>query len=101
MKRRAVAFAPEARTDLLRLGDWIAERAGADVASNYIERLEAYCAGFEIAGERGQRRDDIRPGLRVVGFERRVTIAFTVSAAEVTILRLYYGGRNWAGISPG
>jgi len=96
LRRRTVAFAPEARSDLLRLGDWIAERAGIDVALSYIERLETYCAGFELAGERGQRRDDIRDGLRVVGFERRVAIAFTVSNAEVTILRFYYGGRNWS-----
>lgn len=65
---------------------------------NYIERLETYCAGFELAGERGQRRDDIRGGLRIVGFERRVAIAFTVSNTEVTILRLYYGGQNWTGV---
>lgn len=96
MKRRIVVFAPEARDDLLDLGDWIAERAGVDVALKYIERLEYYCSGFELAGERGQRRDDIRPGLRFVGFERRVAIAFTVTDAEVTILHLYYGGRNWS-----
>ncbi len=95
MRHRTVAFAPEARSDLLHLGDWIAERTGVDVALNYIERLEAYCAGFETAGERGQRRDDIRAGLRIVGFERRVAIAFTVSNTEVIILRLYYGGQNW------
>ena len=97
MRRRTVAFAPEARDDLIHLGDWIAERAGADMALNYIERLEVYCGGFETSGERGQRRDDIRAGLRIVGFERRVAIAFTVSAAEVTILRLYYGGQHSMG----
>lgn len=97
MKRRTVTFAPEARDDLIQLGDWIAERAGIDAALAYIDRLEAYCIGFETSGERGQRRDDIRPGLRVTGFEHRIAIAFTVSAAEVTILRLYYGGRNWSG----
>jgi toxin ParE1/3/4 len=95
LKRRTVVFAPEARHDLLELGDWIAERAGAETAFNYIARLEAYCLGFEVSAERGQRRDDIRPGLRITGFERRVTVAFTVSEAEVTILGLYYGGRNW------
>lgn len=94
MRRRTVAFAPEARRDLVRLGDWIVERAGVSVALNYLERLEAYCASFETAGERGHRRDDIRAGLRIVGFERRVAIAFTVSDSEVTILRLYYGGQN-------
>ena len=95
MKRRTVVFAPEARHDLLELGDWIAERAGAETALNYIARLEAYCLGFEVSAERGQRRDDVQSGLRIIGFERRVTIAFTVTEAEVTILGLYYGGRNW------
>ena len=32
MKRRIVTFAPEARDDLIKLGDWIAERAGAEIA---------------------------------------------------------------------
>lgn len=36
MKRRTVTFTPEARNDLFGIGDWIAERAGADVALNYI-----------------------------------------------------------------
>lgn len=94
MKRRAVTFTPEARDDLSSIGDWIAERAGADIALGYIERLEAYCLGFEHAAERGRRRDDLRPGLRVIGFERRVAIVFAVSDDEVTILRLYYGGQN-------
>ena len=95
MKRRAVTFTPQARNDLLSIGDWIAERAGVDVALSYTARLEAYCGGFEFAGERGRQRDDLRPGLRVVGFERRVAIVFAVSDDEVTILRLYYGGQNW------
>jgi toxin ParE1/3/4 len=94
LKRRTVVFSPEARADLLCLLDWIAERAGNKVALAYINRLEAYCQGFEFASERGHRRDDIRPGLRVVGFERRVAITFTVDPLEVTILRLYYGGRD-------
>jgi toxin ParE1/3/4 len=33
--------------------------------------------------------------LRVVGFEKRITIAFMVSDHSVTILRLFYGGQNW------
>lgn len=50
---------------------------------------------MDIASERGTRRDDIRPGLRTIGFERRVVIAFHVSARRVEILRFFYGGRNW------
>jgi toxin ParE1/3/4 len=36
------------------------------------------------------------PGLRVVGFQRRVTVAFVVEPERVVILRLFYGGANWA-----
>ncbi|UYN94767.1 MAG: type II toxin-antitoxin system RelE/ParE family toxin [Enhydrobacter sp.] len=95
MKRRTVSFSPAALDDLRRLGDWIAERAGVDVASHYIERIEAYCDDLAYSGERGRLREDLRPGLRIIGFERRVAIAFTVSDDEVLILRVYYGGRNW------
>lgn len=95
MKRRAVAFSPEARDDLLRLYDWIAVAAGPRIAIDYLGRLETYCLAFEAASKRGRRRDDLRPGLRIIGFERRVTIAFTVEESEVTILRLFYGGQEW------
>ena len=96
MIRRQVLFSPEARADLDSLFDWIAEAASPVTAMKYIARLEAYLAGFDIAAERGTRRDDIRPGLRIVGFERRITIAFTVNEAEAVILRLLYGGQNWS-----
>ena len=95
MRRRHVVFSPEARDDLLNLYDWIATRAGPAVAISYIERIEAFCLGFDLASERGQLRGDIRPGLRIVGFERRITIAFSMNKEQVTILRLYYGGQNW------
>jgi toxin ParE1/3/4 len=45
--------------------------------------------------ERGRRRDDIRPGLRVVGFERRVAIAFRVLKTRVEIVSIAYGGREF------
>ena len=95
---RSIEFAPEAQADLERLQDWISERAGDAVASDYIERIEKYCLGFDIASERGHSRDDIRPGLRIVGFEHRLTLAFVVEDRTVTFLRVFYGGRNWEDI---
>jgi toxin ParE1/3/4 len=59
-----------------------------------VERIEAYCLGFADFPERGTRRDDLMPGLRVIGFERRVTIAFHVDARTVTVDRILYGGRD-------
>ena len=98
MKKRAVVFSPEARSDLLALYDWIAERGGPRVAMSYLERLQSYCLSFDFASERGSRRDDVREGLRVIGFERRVTIAFTVEQHQVTILRLFSGGQDWEAV---
>ena len=95
MRERKVVYSPEARDDLQALYQWIAEAAGPATAMTYVDRVDAYCRGFALASERGQRHDGIRKGLRIVGFERRITIAFTVDEDRVTILRVFYAGRNW------
>jgi toxin ParE1/3/4 len=95
VKRRTVIFAPEARDDLLALYAWIADANSSAVALAYVEQVEDWCLGFDLASERGRKRDDIRPGLRITGFERRITLAFMVDNDRVTILRLFYGGQNW------
>jgi toxin ParE1/3/4 len=95
VKRRTVVFSPEAKDDLRQIYDWIADAASPAVAISYIERLETWCLEFDLASQRGHIRDDVRPGLRIVGFERRVTVAYAVDEDRVTILRLFYGGRDW------
>jgi toxin ParE1/3/4 len=92
--KRKVVFSPEAQADLLALYDYIADQASATTALRYVTRIERYCLGFDIAPERGTRRDDLRPGLRTIGFERRATIAFHVEGRTVTIDRILYGGRS-------
>ena len=89
-----IVFAPEARDDLKELYLFIAEQANGDRAMAYLERIENYCQRFANFPERGTRRDDLFPGLRVIDFERRVTIAFHVGADTVTFLRILYGGRD-------
>jgi toxin ParE1/3/4 len=94
VRKREIVFSPEARADLIGLYDYIAESSGPARAIAYIGRIEAYCRGFELAAERGTTRDDIRPGLRIVGFERRVTIAFHVDNKRVIVDRIFYAGRD-------
>ena len=95
MKRRLVEISEEARRDLFALYAWIADAGSPDTALAYVERIEAFCKKLDIASERGSLRDDIRPGLRVIGFERSASIAFMVEDNRVVILRIFYGGRNW------
>jgi toxin ParE1/3/4 len=92
----SVVFAPEAQADLLELYNYIAEHGSPERALAYIERIETTCRNLAIFPERGTRRDDIRPGLRIIGMVRRVTIAFHVGAGTVTIDRILYGGRDLA-----
>jgi toxin ParE1/3/4 len=92
--QRRVIFSPEAAADLANLYEYIAKQSGLTRAINYIGRIETFCAGLKFSPERGTKWDDLRPGLRIVGFERRVTIAFHVQPAAVVIDRILYGGRE-------
>jgi toxin ParE1/3/4 len=95
VKQRRVVISPDASEDITSIYKQIAQAADATVANTYIDRLEAYIAGFEIASERGTLRTDLRPNVRIVGFERRITIAFKVKQDHVEILRCFRGGQNW------
>ncbi|ESQ86726.1 hypothetical protein ABENE_18000 [Asticcacaulis benevestitus DSM 16100 = ATCC BAA-896] len=67
----------------------------ASRADRYIQRIVDYCLGLDTFPERGKVRDDLMPGLRTVGFERRVTIAYFVTGEVVLIEGVYYAGQNF------
>ncbi|MEN9895835.1 MAG: hypothetical protein RIR97_1687 [Pseudomonadota bacterium] len=92
MKYR-VLLSPEAIDDFQGLYDYLLPKAGEAVARDYVGKIYDYCMGFETFPERGTRRDE-RPGLRIVGFQRKATIAFHVGDGVVTIVRLFHGGQN-------
>jgi toxin ParE1/3/4 len=92
--KHRIEFSPEALGDLMDLYDYIAVRDGAERAIGYIGRIEECCRSLSMFPERGTRRDDLRPGLRVLGFERRAVIALQITGDTVTILRILYGGRD-------
>jgi toxin ParE1/3/4 len=95
MKPRAVIYAPKAGDDLDWIYDTIAGASSAVTADGYDQRIRAFCERLDYGSERGSLRDDLRPGLRIIGFERRVTVAFIVEPHQVVILRVFYGGANW------
>ena len=90
-----MVFAETAKADLDDIFAWIADQAGLEVALAYTgEQIERFCRAMTPFPQRGTSRDDIRPGLRTLGFERRATIAFTVKGDDVIILRILYAGRS-------
>jgi toxin ParE1/3/4 len=90
-----VIFTPLAQRQLEKLHDDITADANEERADGYIRRIVEYCNGFETFPHRGTPRDDVLPGLRVTGFERRVTIAFVVTADAVLIEGVFYGGQDF------
>jgi plasmid stabilization system protein ParE len=90
-----VVFAPEAQDQLAGLYRHIAAAASPDIAARYTDAIVTYCEGFGTFPQRGSRRDDIRPGLRITSFRRRVVIAFTVDPQLVSIIGVFYGGQDY------
>lgn len=89
-----IRLLPEAEDDLAAIYAYIRDNGSPEIARGYVQRIQAFLRGFDTFPERGIRRDDIRPGMRIVGFERRVTVAFVVEGDEVVFSNILYGGRQ-------
>lgn len=89
-----VAYAQRAIAQLEALYLYVSEATSAATAAKFVGSIMDYCDGFETMPNRGTRRDDIRPDLRIVGFRRRATIAFTVGQDTVAILGVFYRGQE-------
>ena len=94
MKRFRVFYSALAADQLEALYLYIAEDTRPARAAGYVDAITDYCDSLETFPHRGQRHDSIRPGLRLIGFRCRVTIAFTVEDASVIILGVFYGGQD-------
>ena len=91
----SVIYAPEAEAQLVALFFHIAAVASPEIAARYTDAIVEQCESLKTFPMRGARRDDIRPGLRVFGFRRRLSIPFEVTGEVVTILGIFYGGQNF------
>jgi len=98
MTRHTVTFRREALQQLADLHDYIATASSADRANQFTEAIVAHCEQLAVFPLRGTARDDIRPGLRTTGFRRRVVIAYAVLDETVTVIGVFYGGRDYESI---
>jgi toxin ParE1/3/4 len=73
-----IIFTPPAASQIERLHEYITTHSGEQRADDYVNRIVAFCEGLKTFPLRGTRHDNLLPGLSVIGFERRATIAFAV-----------------------
>ncbi len=90
-----VVFTPEAEEQLVALYGYIAAAASPRIAARYTEAIVSYCESLRTSPNRGTMRDDVRPGLRITNYKKRVAIAFDVDAEQISIIGVYYGGQDY------
>jgi len=96
MKCYQIRLSEEAERDLAHIYRFVRRKsASGSVARTYVARIRTFLDGFESFPERGSLRDHVRPGLRIVGFEHRVSVAFVVESENIVILRILYAGQQF------
>lgn len=76
---------------------WTEDRALAD---RTVDTIRAFIKSLSTMPHRGMKRDDLRPGLRIVPFGKRTAIAIEIDddAKVVTVLRVFYGGQDYEAV---
>ena len=93
--QRRVVFRREALAQLDELYDFVAAAGSPAAAVDLVDAIVALCEDLAPFPLRGIARDDIRPGLRTIGFRRRAVVAFVVRDDAVVVLGVFYGGRDY------
>ena len=89
-----IAFHAGAEAEIDELYELLLAQAGATVAGHYVGGIYDLIEGLRTFPERGSLREGKVPGLRVIGYRHRVSIAFTVQKDVVYVLGVFYGGRD-------
>ena len=86
-----VVVAPVARDDLLEIGEFIAQDS-PDNARQWVAELEQAIASLSSMPERIAKRDDLRPGYRVLPAGSYL-IFFRINNDEVQVARVIHAAR--------
>lgn len=93
----AVIWAPEALEQLIDLTAYITTEATPEVAERYVRSVVLYCNSMNTFPHRGNKRDDLRPGLRITHYRGSTIIVLSVDdvARTVSILGVFHGGQDY------
>jgi plasmid stabilization system protein ParE len=92
---RRVVLSRTALNDLAKIGRWIGEAGAPQTGKRYVARIRQRLARLGDAPEVGRPYGFHDPGLRVVGYERRIMIAYRVEKTRIIVVRIFYGGQDW------
>lgn len=93
-----ITATPEVGSDYMAIVQhierWTGDRA---TAVRTVRSIRAFVRSLGTLPHRGLKRDDLRPGLRLIPFGRRTVIAFEIEEGigTVRLLRIFYGGQDY------
>src|SRR5204862_5537964 len=85
-----VSYRSEAAQDLADIHRYIAGQGARQTATVYVKRIRDRCKKIGKAPFSGVSREDLEPGLRTIGFERRAVIAYRVLEDRVQITNNFF-----------
>ena len=98
MQRLKVRYRKSASDDLTLIGFHLRNvGASPTVVRDYLSRIRETCHRIGDAPEGGRVREDLRPGLRMWTFERRVVIFYIIDGLGVRIVNVLSKGRDIEG----
>lgn len=97
---RELVFTPAARADLEEIF-WFIAADNPRRARSYVAEIEQACRNLCDMPEKGVRRPDLRPGLRIFPLWRRIVIAYELPEDRVDVLRIFSAGQDYEAIISG
>jgi toxin ParE1/3/4 len=91
--RYRVTFRPLADEDLVNIYSYIADKNPLS-AITLIRKVRAQCITLETMALRGPLRERLGSGMRLLVIDRKIMVAYRISADEVEITRVFYAGQN-------
>ena len=89
-----IIYHPQAEAELDKLYVDIAAAAGTRIAGDFVDGVITFIENLDTFPERGTVRESKVPGLRIVGYRRSVSLAFSVHDNSVFILGVFAHGRD-------
>lgn len=92
-----LVYRATARDDLDTIFDFIAaDNPGR--AFNFIEEIRSHCRVLCSHPELGRPRSDLGAGIRLHPLRRRVVVAYCINPDAIEIIKVLYGGQDYAAL---
>jgi plasmid stabilization system protein ParE len=92
-----VVYTPDAEDHLAAILRFVAEGSSFETAEAFVGGLERHCDGLADFPRRGTPVGKSERGVRALVYRGRATITYMVENDTVTILGVFYAGRDWRG----